>query len=228
MQQTSPVRVLDCARVDQESASVPWLTRSRVTLLDSSIGDCTEPNLPGKLAADGYTHLLVRSASVEGRAFFDRPAPDGLCLVARFRDAQIFAVTAPASVIYTAAMTQFSPREHDVDRSWRWMGSDASWTVVNTGTRPVVASLAIELSAAHQTRRLELRLDGGAPQTLTVEQSRQVYELGPLTIPPGNHQLVFHPLEAPLPVRDATGTRDPRLLSFALGTWSWTVRGAHS
>jgi hypothetical protein len=228
MQQTSPVRVLDCARVDQESASVPWLTRSRVTLLDSSIGDCTEPNLPGKLAADGYTHLLVRSASVEGRAFFDRPAPDGLCLVARFRDAQIFAVTAPAPVIYTAAMTQFSPREHDVDRSWRWMGADASWTVVNTGTRPVVASLAIELSAAHHTRRLELRLDGGAPQTLTVEQSRQVYELGPLTIPPGNHQLVFHPLEAPLPVRDATGMRDPRLLSFALGTWSWTVRGAHS
>ena len=226
MQQTRPMRVLDCTRVDQESASVPWLTGSRVTLLDPSIGDCTEPNLPGKLAAHGYTHLLVRRANVEGRAFFDRPAADGLCLVARFRGAQVFAVTAPTPPIYTAAITQFFPREHDMDRTWRWMGEDASWTVVNTGTRPLVATLTLELSAAHHTRRLELRLDGGPPQTLTVEQSRRVYELGPLTIPPGHHQLGFHPVEVPLPVRDATGIRDPRLLSFAVGSWSWTVRGA--
>lgn len=228
MQQILPIRVLDCTRLDRESASVPWLTGTRVTLLHNAIGDCTEPNLPGKLAAGGYTHLLVRRGNDEGRAFFARPAVDGLCLVARFRDAQVFGVTAPTPPIYTAAMTQFSPREHDVDRTWRWMGADASWTVVNTGTRPLVANLALELSAAHHTRRLELRLDDGPPQTLAVEQSRQVYEVGPMTILPGQHRLVFHPVEAPLPASDAAGIRDPRLLSVALGTWSWTVRGGRS
>jgi hypothetical protein len=106
------------------------------------------------------------------------------------------------------------------------MGTDASWTVVNTGARPIEATLALQLSAAHRTRRLELRLDGRIAQTLIVEQPRHVYEVGPLTILPGSHRLDFHPVEAALPVSPASGNRDPRLLSFALGAWSWTSPGA--
>jgi len=148
----------------------------------------------------------------------------GLQLAAQFRDARVFAVTACVPAIYTAAISQFSPREQDADWSWRWMGTDASWMVVNTGPAPIEATLALQLSAAHRTRRLELRLDGRIAQTLIVEQPRHVYGVG-LTIPPGSHRLDFHPVEAPLPVSPGSGNRDPRLLSFALGAWSWTGRG---
>ena len=54
------VRVLDCTPLNQESESVQWLTGNRVRLLGGTIDDCAEPNLSGKLAANGYTHLLVR------------------------------------------------------------------------------------------------------------------------------------------------------------------------
>ena len=225
MQQAEALRVLDCTPLDQESASVAWLTGSRVALLDSRDGDCSEPNLAAKLAAEGYTHLLVRRDNREGRRFFGRSTPAGLQLAAQFRDARVFGVTACVPAIYTAAISQFSPREQDADWSWRWMGTDASWMVVNTGAAPIEATLALQLSAAHRTRRLELRLDGRIAQTLIVEQPRHVYEVGPLTIPPGSHRMDFHPVEAPLPVSPGSGNRDPRLLSFALGAWSWTGRG---
>ena len=57
-------------------------------------------------------------------------------------------------------MTGFFPREHDAERSWRWMGADAAWTVVNTSAQPIVATLDLEMSAFHHPRRLALRLDG--------------------------------------------------------------------
>ena len=116
------MRVLDCTPLNQESESVQWLTGYRVTLLGGSIGDCTEPNLSQKLAANGYTHLLVRRDTADGQWFADHPAPDGLRVAARFDDGQVFAVTARTPAIYTATMTGFFPREHDAEWTWRWMG----------------------------------------------------------------------------------------------------------
>ena len=223
-QQGDRLRVLDCVPHSQESESVQWLTGSRVTLLGGSISDCTEPNLPEKLAALGYTHLLLRSDSADGRAFADRPAPVGLRLAADFPGARVFAVTAPTPAIYTAAMTGFSPREHDAGRSWRWMGTEAAWTVVNTTTQPIETALDLELSAFHRTRQLELRLDGRPVQTVVVAPSRRTYQFGPLTVAPGDHELVFHPVEAPTVAADVLTTGDRRALSFAVSTWSWTVR----
>jgi hypothetical protein len=194
-------------------------------LLVGSIDDCTEPNLSQKLAANGYTHLLVRRPSADEQRFADRSAPDGLRVAARFDDGEVFAVTAHAPAIYTATMTGFSRREHDAERSWRWMGGDAGWRVVNTSPRPIVAALGLEMSAFHRARRMELLLDGLRVQTLVVEPSRRIYELGPLTIAPGEHALVFHPTEGPTVAGDVINNGDPRPLSFALGTWNWTVRG---
>ena len=94
MQQPGRVRALDCTPLNQESESVQWLTGYRVTLLGGSISDCTEPNLSQKLAAIGYTHLLVRRDTADGQWFADHPAPDGLHVAARFDDGQVFAVTA--------------------------------------------------------------------------------------------------------------------------------------
>jgi hypothetical protein len=225
MRQPDRLRVLDCAPLTQESSSVPWLTGSRVTLLDGAAGDCGEPNLAQRLAAEGYTHLLVRRDNREGRTFLNRPAPPGLRLAASFRDAQIFAVAAAAPPIYTAAMTRFWPREHDGARSWRWMGGDAAWTVVNTEGRPIVATLVVELSAFSQPRRMDLAFDGQTVQTLAVVPERRSYEAGPFTVPPGRHELGFHPIEPPSRAGDGASGTDPRRLSYAVGTWAWTVRG---
>ena len=130
-----------------------------------------------------------------------------------------------AAQLYTATMTGFFPREHDAEWSWRWMGADAAWTIVNTSVRPVVATLGLELSAFHRARRMELRLEGHAVQTLLVEPSRRIYQIGPLTVPPGAHELVFHPAEEATAAADVINNGDRRRLSFALGRWNWRVRG---
>jgi hypothetical protein len=225
--QPDRLRVLDCAPLTLESASVQWLTNHQVSLLTGAVDDCLEPDLPQKLAAVGYTHLLVRKGTREERWFANRRTPDGLRLQAHFGDGDVFVVTAETPSVYTAQMTAFSDREYNEqeERTWRWMGPDASWTIVNLSARPIVAAIGLEMSAFHRARRMELRLDGHSVQTLVVEPSRRTYEIGPLTLPPGHHELVFHPAEAPTVADDAINNGDRRPLSFALGTWNWTVRG---
>jgi hypothetical protein len=122
-------------------------------------------------------------------------------------------------------MTGFFPREHDAERSWQWMGADAAWTIVNTRAQPIVTTLGIELSAFHRARRMEVRFDGRHVQTLVVEPSRRIHQIGPLTIIPGDHELVFHPAEAPTVAGDVITTEDRRPLSFEFGRWNWTVGG---
>jgi hypothetical protein len=216
--QPDRVHALDCAPLTQESASVQWLTGDRVTLLGGAIGDCTEPNLAQKLAANGYTHLIVRRGTPESQVFDDHAPPDGLRVAARFADGRVFAVTEQAPAIYTSAMTGFFSRERAGAYSWRWMSADGAWTIVNTGARPVAATLGLELTAFGHARRMEVRLDGRHVQTLVVEPSRRTYQLGPLTVGPGGHDLAFHPADAP------TAGGDRRRLSVAIGTWSWNLR----
>ena len=225
-QQVDAVRVLDCTPLDQESESVQWLTGYRVTLLGGSISDCTDANLSRKLASNGYTHLLVRRDTAEGRLLADHAAPDGLRVAARFDAGQVFAVSAEQPAIYTATMTGFSPREHDGAWAWRWMGADAAWTIANTSRRPIIATLGLEISAFHHARRMDLLLDGRHVQTLLVQPSRRVYQIGPIAVMPGDQELVFHPAEEPTVAGDVINNDDRRPLSFALGAWNWIARGA--
>ena len=222
--QAGHMQVFDCTSLNQESASVAWLTAQRVTLAGAG-NDCTEPNFPAKLAATGFTHLLVRRYSTDGLWYAQHATPEGLSEVARFDDSRVFAVTATPPAIYTETMTGFSAREYDGTWSWRWMGADAAWTILNTGAAPIVVTLGIELSAFHNTRHLDLRIDGRSLQTLEVEPARRVYVVGPLTVSPGRHQVVFHSLEAPTVAGRVIGNHDPRPLSFAIGAWHWTLQG---
>jgi hypothetical protein len=217
--QPGRVHALDCAALTQESASVPWLTGDRITLLDGVVPDCAEPDLPQKLAANGYTHLIVRRGIPDSLRFDDRAPPSGLRVAARFSDGRVFAVTAAAPAVYTAAMAGFYSREHDGARSWRWMGADASWTVVNTGEHPVAASLCLELEAFQHPRTMEVRLDGHGMQTLVADPGRRMYQLASMTIGPGEHRLVFRAADAVV----SAGGDDQRVLSFALGPWTWTT-----
>jgi hypothetical protein len=224
-QQPGQVRALDCMPLNPETASVQWLTGHRVTLLGGWTSDCMEPNLSGKLAAAGYTHLLVRRDTADEHGVLSHLEVDGLRVAAEFDDSRVFAVTARSPTIYTEAMRGFYPRERDAERTWRWMGNDAAWTIVNTRAQPVVATLGLELSAFHRARRMELLLDGRHVQTFVVEPPRRMYQTHPLAVTPGAHELAFRAAEAPTVADEAIGNGDPRALSFAFGAWAWTVRG---
>lgn len=221
--QPDQLRVLDCAPLTPESASVEWLTGYRVSLLGAFFDDCTEPHFPQKLAVGGYTHLLARRDTPEGRSFAAQRTPDGLHPQARFADSDVFAVTAPAPSVYTAQMNAFDGREYDDEWTWRWMGSDASWTIVNASGRPMLASVEIEMSAFDRPRGLELRLDGRDVQKLIVEKARHLCRIGPLALTPGHHDLVFHPVDPPTVADTVMNNGDSRPLSFAVGTWRWAV-----
>ena len=225
--QPGRVRVLDCVPLSQESQSVQWLTADRVTFLGSAASDCTEPHLSGKLAAMGYTHLLVRRDTAEGQWFAEHPVVDGLRVAADFDDGRVLAVMADTPAIYTSTMTGFFRRERDAEWTWRWMGKDAAWTIVNTSAQPVVTTLELELSAFHRARRMQLLLDGRHVQTLIVEPSRRTYQIGPLTVIAGGHELVFHPADEPTAADHVINNGDRRRLSFAVGTWKWTVHSEH-
>ena len=192
--------------------------------LDGAIDDCAEPHLPHKLVADGYTHVIVRRGTPDARWFAARGVPDGLRSIASFDDSEIFAVTAVPAAIYTAALSGFSPREYDANRSWRWMAADAGWTIVNRTARPVVAVLGLEASAFHQSRHMVVRLDGRVVQVVAIEPSSRIHTLEAITIEPGAHELGFHVAEPPTVADAAIHNGDWRPLSFALGAWTWTVR----
>jgi len=223
--QPGQVRALDCMPLNPETASVQWLTGHRVTFLGGWTSDCMEPNLSGKLAAAGYTHLLVRRDTADEHWVLSHPEVDGLRVAAAFDDSRVFAVTARSPTIYTEGMRGFYPRERDAEWTWRWMGHDAAWTIVNTRAQLIVATLGIELSAFHRARRMELLLDGRHVQMFVVEPPRRMYYTRPLAVTPGAHELAFRPAEAPTVADEAIGNGDPRALSFAFGAWAWTVRG---
>ncbi|MEO7271065.1 MAG: hypothetical protein ABIX28_23490 [Vicinamibacterales bacterium] len=221
VQQPGARRVLDCTLLDQQSASIASLTGERIVLLGGPIPSCTDARLPEALAANGFTHLLVRRRTPIGHWFADRAVPDGLLLAARFPDGLVFAVTAPRPLIYTASMKGIASAEPGPGRERRWMEPAASWTVVNTSDRPLEARLDLELSALHRAR-LEVILDGRSVQTLAVDEAWQMQQVGPLTLGPGHHEVVFRTLDGTGP-----GAREPSAdhRQLALGQWTWVVRG---
>jgi hypothetical protein len=223
VQQPQGLAVLDCAPFTQESESIQWLSGYRISLAAGDVGDCTEPHFVDKLSAVGYTHLLVRRDTAAGRWFASQPALEGLGHAARFPDADVFTVTARRPAIYTAAMHAFYPREYDETWTWRWMGPPASWKIVNRTDRSIAGTAVVEIAAFAAPRRLRLSLDGLAVQTLVVGAQRSVSRVGPLTLSPGDHELVFSPSEAPTVADEIVHNGDRRPLSFAVGGWNWTI-----
>jgi hypothetical protein len=220
--QPGEVRAFDCTPLNRNNQSTQWLTGHRV-VMSSRAHECTEPNFAGKLAAGGYTHLLVRRDTTEGRWLSARTV-EGLRVAADFEDAQVLAVTAAPPPIYTATMSGFFRREHSAKGTWRWMSRDAVWSITNTGVQVIVATLEIEMWPFQRPRTLELRLDGHNVQRVSVARGRHRYQLGPLSLPPGDHVLMFHATEPPTAADNISGHSDRRAVSIAVGEWKWTVR----
>ena len=145
--------------------------------------------------------------------------------IADFFDGRVFTIAARVQSVYTARMTAFYPREHDETWAWRWMGSQASWTIVNRTARPIVALVDVEMTAFHRARRLKVLLDGSEVQALTVAERRGPNRLGPLDLTPGTHELLFQPVDPPSVANDLTTNGDRRPLSFGIGAWQWQIEG---
>lgn len=226
MTQTRPVHVFDCYDYSRESESIQWLTEGRVILRERSVSDCREPGVIARLAATGFTHMLVRRLTPEGKWFEGRTPPAGLRLAQRFNDAEVFEVTQPASLIRTIGTDAFDAAEFD-DRegAWRWMGAQASWTVWNSSARVLLASVDLELRAFHETRHLAILLDGAVVQEIAIAPERAMHRVGPLTLPPGSHTLGFRSGALTMTADDVLRNGDPRRLSVAFGDWRWSVEG---
>jgi hypothetical protein len=67
--------------------------------------------------------------------------------------------------------------------------------------------------------------NGSRVQTISVTRGRRTYDVGPLTVPPGEHLLTFHSAELPTAANEIDDDR--RMVSFAVGTWKWTVGNEH-
>jgi len=224
--QGASVHVFDCYPYSRESQSVQWLTAGRVILRERSVGDCREPGVIAMLADTGFTHMLVRHNTAEGKWFDGRPTPAGLQLAARFDDAEVLAVIESPSLIRTTDVYAFYPAEFDDTWSWRWMGAQASWTVANSSARTLLASVDVDMNAFHQTRRLTVVLDGTTVQDIIIEPHRSVQRIGPLVIRPGDHALVFRADQSPVAADEVMHNGDPRPLSVAFGDWRWSIGGS--
>jgi len=221
LRQNPSARVLDCEPLTAESLSVPWLTNGRIELLGGTFEDCVEPDVAAKLSAAGFTHLLVRDRW-ERRWLNGHGPAEGLHVQARFADADILAVTPREPLLYTQQIVGFWPREHGGATTWRWMGADASWTIVTPTATPRVV-LEVDMAAFHVSRPLVLRVDGGGERTLEVDQRPRTYRIGPLALTAGAHLLTFHSPAPATMADEVLGNGDRRALSFAMSSWKWSV-----
>ncbi|HMB79030.1 MAG TPA: 6-pyruvoyl-tetrahydropterin synthase-related protein [Vicinamibacterales bacterium] len=219
MQQTAGSRVLDCEPLTPASASIAWLTHDRIEALDSRFDGCAEPQMAARLWAAGFTHLLVRD-TWERQWLNEHGDANGFERQARFADADVFLLK-PRELLYTDQVTGFWPREHGDHATWRWMGADASWTIV-TPTPQSRVMLDVDMRAFHVTRPLAVRLDGGREQVLNVDPGARTYAIGPLALTAGPHVLTFHSAAPATRADEVIGNGDRRALSFAMGAWKWS------
>lgn len=225
MRQAGLTQVLDCVPLTLESSSISWLSGGRIVATSDPVSDCDEPGNAQKLAAQGYTHLLVRGTAARGPTQTQPRAREGLRIDYAATDGQVLGVAVPRPALYTATMSGFSAREYDRHWSWRWMGATAAWTVGNTTPQSVAATLDVELSAFFHERQVTLLLDRKLLQVITVAPARQSYRIGPFPVAPGPHELRFTTVAPPTVARDVIDNGDRRPLSIAVGAWSWRVAG---
>jgi hypothetical protein len=223
MTQPGPIRVLDCVPLTSESESIPWLSGDRIALRRGWFDDCAEPNIAEKLAASGFTHMLIRADASEAAWLAGGRTPEGLGDIARFFDAQVFAVAPRTPSVFTAQMRSFYAREYGERWTWRWMASGASWNVVNRTSASLTAIASVEMAAFAGARGLHILLDGSPVETLIVAEGRAPVRLGPFAFTPGDHTIGFEPTNVPTVANEVLKNGDRRALSIAFGDWHWSI-----
>lgn len=218
--QPGPLRVLDCAPASRlsDSLAVAWLGHATTLLGAPLFEDCGEPQLAGKLAALGYSHVVLRRDD-EGRRLSAREPPDGFARGPAFEDSWILVVRAERPGAYVSAWLGFDRREHKRGATWRWMGRTGALRLVATrasaGTR-----LALELRSFPGARRVRWSLDGRPRGALELGPAWRRHELplGPLVA--GEHTLGLASEGPAVIARQVLHNADDRALAVALGDWT--------
>jgi hypothetical protein len=220
--QPAPWRLVDCIEAPPLVAqSIVQFLPQPASLLSGVLSDCAEPGLAGKLAAKGFSHLLLRRGSAEDRWYAARALPDGLVEERRFDDSRLLKVEARAAALYVDRWRGFSWREYSGDTTFRWLAASGEWQLVNGGAAPVTVRLELELWSLGTARELELILDGARVATLRVGPVPGRHEVGPLRLEPGRQRLIWRP-QGPATVPDELlGNGDLRRLTVAVGGWNW-------
>ena len=225
--QPAPWRLLDCARAAPTVAqSIFQFLPQPGSLLSEGVPDCAEPGLPRKLAALGYSHLLLRRGSAEDRWHADRGLPEGLAETRRFEDSRLLRVEAEPAAVYLDRWQGFSWREYAGESTFRWLGPSGEWWLVNRGRSPVATGLELELWAFNAARSIVLTLDGEAVARLRVAPEPGFYRVGPLVLHPGRRRLGWRPQEPAAVADDILGNGDCRQLTLAVGSWRWVAAPA--
>jgi hypothetical protein len=102
------------------------------------------------------------------------------------------------------------------------MGDQGGWTVrVSEGSRAVFLDVGLEAFGA--PRRLALALDGAPAGTVLVTTRNERHRLGPWTLAPGDHSLVFTALEPSSRPSEGGVAQDDRTLTVAVRAPVWTA-----
>lgn len=103
------------------------------------------------------------------------------------------------------------------------MSPHGEWTVRNSTSTPRSATLAVDLVAIGVPRRLSVSLDGATVASLEIDVARKAHVLGPWTLAPGDHTLVFVIDGDPVRPSDVGGSTDRRPLTIAFRDTRWKL-----
>jgi hypothetical protein len=218
--QSGSLRVLDCvppSRATDALASV--VLGHEVSLLGApAFEDCGEPRLADKLAAMGYTHVVVRPDSTIAKWLAANPPPEGLARGPKFADGWILEVKAERPRAYVGALLGFYPREYEGKATWRWMGQTGALRVVAARESPG-AVLRVELKAFPRDRRVEWLLDGRRLGEVEVSPEWRRYELALGALASGAATLTLACRLPAVVATDVLHNDDHRALGLAVGSW---------
>ena len=210
---------LDCYPPNQADRFVPWLMKRQLAFLSASVPTCSDPELGRKLAALGYTHVIVRGGAAASKLLV--PPPTGITLARAFPDSNVYSVATTLPRVVTVSTSGFFDYEHQDSDWWRWMSPAGTWTVRNTTAIAQRVALSVDLVPIGVPRTLSLTVDGAQPTTVALDLTRKQYTLGPWTLPPGDHVLAFAADGEPTRPSDVADSKDVRPLTVAFRNDRW-------
>jgi len=199
-------------------AQFPSLVRFR----EPPFEDCVAPDIGGKLAAHGVSHIVVRRALREAVYLESGGFLDGVSILARESDALVLRVDAPPAGVYVTEVIGLHAREVLGRDTWRWMPSESEWVVLNRTTSDVRATFDVTASSFNGEKTLRLTLPSGETAEARVGAHGD-YQLGPVTMPVGETRVRLTSIEGDTQAAAVTGSSDMRRLAVRLDQWRWRV-----
>jgi hypothetical protein len=193
--------------------------KRQVSFLSVDIPTCTDPELGQKLAALGYTHIIVRGGTAASKLL--SPLAPGIALAQDFPDSRVYTVATKLPPVVTVSASGFYGYEHQNDDWWRWMSPAGTWTVRNTTATAQRVTLSVDLVPIGVPRTLAVRLDGAPAAMLALGMDRRQFVLGPWTLTPGDHLLTFAADGEPIRPSDVADSKDARPLTVAFRNDRW-------